>query len=115
LKPGQIVKVNWRDAFPNSGEPNKARPGIVVGSPRFFEALPFKLVVPLSGSEDMALEDASIRIEPTSENGCTKPSYALSWNIQCVPHLRLEETPSHITDDELRRICDQVAACINGV
>ena len=112
MKPGQIVKVDWRDALPNSGEPNKPRPGVIVSSSLFFEALPFKLIVPLTGSEHMALEDASVLIEPTPANGCTKSSYALSWNVQCVPHIRLTETPSRISDDQLTRIREQVARCV---
>jgi len=62
----------------------------------------------------MALEDASVLIEPTLENGCTKPSYALSWNIQCVPYTRLTQTTSHITYEELKRIRGQIATCIDG-
>jgi mRNA-degrading endonuclease toxin of MazEF toxin-antitoxin module len=112
MKPGHIVKVNWRDALTDSGEPNRSRPGIVVSAPRFYDALPFKLVVPLTGSENMALEEASIRIDPAPENGCTKASYALSWNVQCVAHARLTETASRITDEELERICNQIASCV---
>jgi mRNA-degrading endonuclease toxin of MazEF toxin-antitoxin module len=113
VRPGQIVKVDWRDALPNPGEPNKARPGVVVSSLRFFGALPFELVVPLTGSEKMVLEEASVLIVPTAENGCIKQSYALSWNVQCVPHIRLTETPSHLTERELKLIREQIAACVD--
>jgi mRNA-degrading endonuclease toxin of MazEF toxin-antitoxin module len=112
MKPGQIVKVNWRDALPNSGEPNRVRPAIVVSSPKFYEPLPFELIVPLTASEDMALEDASVRIDPTSENGCTKTSYALSWNVQCVPQIRLTETTSHVTAEQLACIRKQISLCV---
>jgi mRNA-degrading endonuclease toxin of MazEF toxin-antitoxin module len=112
MKPGQIVKANWRDAFPQSGEPSKVRPGIVISAPRFYELLPFELIVPLTASEELALEEASVVIDPTSENGCAKRSYALSWNVQCVPHIRLTETPSCITDTALAQICKQVSACL---
>lgn len=112
MKPGQIVKVNWRDAFPQSGEPTKLRPGIVVSAPRFYEALPFELVVPLTSSKEMALDEASVCISPTVGNGCSKVSYALSWNLQCVPHVRITSTPSHITDEELELICRQISACV---
>jgi beta-lactamase class C len=102
----------WRDALTKSGEPNRTRPGIVVSAPGFYDALPFELVVPLTGSENMALEEASVRIDPTLENGCAKASYALSWNVQCVVHARLTETMSLITDEELERICKQIASCV---
>lgn len=113
---GRIVAVDWRDVFPGSGEPNKARPGIIVGSPRFFgSGLPFEIVVPLTGEEALAIAGASLRIMPTSENGCTKPCYALAWNVQAVPHARLTQTPSSITADELARIREYIAACVEAL
>jgi mRNA interferase MazF len=115
VRPGRIVAVDWRDALPGSGKPNKSRPGIIVGSPRFFgSGLPFEIVVPLTGEAKLAITGASVLITPTPENGCTKPCYALAWNVQTVPHARLTETPSHITDDELARIREYIAACIEA-
>ncbi len=113
MTPGQIVKVNWRDALLASGEPNKQRPGIMVGSPRFFgSGLPFEIIVPLTGKAALAIDGASVIIPPTPENGCTKPSYALAWTDQCVPHTRLTETPSHVTAAELTAIRTRIASCI---
>jgi hypothetical protein len=80
---------------------------------RFFGALPFELVVLLTGSEKMVLEEASVLIVPTSENGCIKQSNALSWNVQRVPHIRLTETPSNITERERKLIRGQIAACVD--
>ncbi|MDQ2909104.1 MAG: type II toxin-antitoxin system PemK/MazF family toxin [Candidatus Eremiobacteraeota bacterium] len=113
MTPGQIVKVNWRDALSASGEPNKQRPGIIAGSPRVFgSGLPFEIVVPLTGEAALAIDGASVSIPPTPENGCTKPSYALAWNVQCVSHARLAETPSHVTAAELAAIRSRITACI---
>jgi hypothetical protein len=72
----------------------------------------FELIVPLTGSEELAIEDASVQIEPTPENGCTKTNYALSWNIQCVPHARLTETPSKVSNAALTAIRKQIATCV---
>ena len=114
MTPGQIVAVDWRDALPGSGEP-KQQPGVIVGSPRFFgSGLPFELVVPLTGEAALAIAGASMLIAPTRENGCTKPSYALAWNVQSVPHARLTETPSCVTGDELASIRAQINACIEA-
>jgi mRNA-degrading endonuclease toxin of MazEF toxin-antitoxin module len=115
VTPGRIVVVDWRDALPGSGEPNKVRPGVVVSSPRYFgSVLPFEIVVPLTGVAELAVAGASVLISPTPENGCTKPCYALAWNVQSVPHARLTETPSHVTSDELERIRAQVADCVSA-
>jgi mRNA-degrading endonuclease toxin of MazEF toxin-antitoxin module len=100
LTPGQIVKVN------------KLRPGIVVSSPRFYWKIAFELIVPLTGSEELAIEDAAVQIEPSPENECTKPNYAVSWNVQCVPHARLTETPSKISNAVLAKIRKHIATCI---
>jgi mRNA interferase MazF len=113
LRAGQIVLVDWRDARPSSGEPNKQRPGIVVGSQRFFSnQLPFEMVVPLTGAAELAILNASVRIEPSTINGCTKPCYALSWNVQSVSHARLTQTASHILDEQLADIRAQIVACV---
>jgi mRNA-degrading endonuclease toxin of MazEF toxin-antitoxin module len=109
---GQIVTIDWRDALAESREPNKRRPGIIVGSARFFDGrLPFELVVPLTGKAALSVSGATTLIQPRAENGCTKPCYALAWNVQCVPHARITETPSHVNADELRAIRSQIAAC----
>ncbi len=112
---GQIVAVNWRDALPNSSEANKSRPGIVVSSPQFFgRELPFEIVVPLTGAAALAIKGASVLIQPTPENRCTKPSYALAWNVQAVPHARITETSSKVTAAELRLIRKQISDCVEA-
>ncbi len=113
MTPGQIVKVIWRDALPGTQEPNKMRPGIVVSSARLYYKIAFALIVPLTGSEELAIADASVQIEPTPKNGCTKTNYALSWNVQCVPYARLTETPSTISDAILAAIRKQIGVCID--
>jgi mRNA interferase MazF len=114
MKAGQIVTVDWRDAIAGSREPNKRRPGIVVSSTLFFSSgMDVEIVVPLTGLADLAIDWASTFIKPTTQNGCTKPCYALAWNVQSVPRARLKETSSSITDDELRQIRAQIASCVS--
>lgn len=114
MRAGQIVIVDWRDGLPGTGEPNKRRPAVIIGSPPVFgSGLPFELVVPLTGEADLAIAGASILIATTPLNGCTKPCHALSWNVQPVPHPRLSPTHSQILDDELTLIRRQVAACVS--
>jgi mRNA-degrading endonuclease toxin of MazEF toxin-antitoxin module len=111
---GQIVSVDWRDALAGTGEPNKRRPGIVVGSSRFYSrGLPFEIVVPLTSRADLAIAGASTLIAPTPQNGCIKPCYALAWNVQTVPHARITATPSHVDPAELLQIRTQIARCVD--
>lgn len=114
MTPGQIVTVDWRDALLGSGEPNKRRPGVVVTAAGFFGTEhPFEIIVPLTGQRKLVIAGASTLIKPTRENGCTKPCYALAWNVQTVPHARIVETPSHINADELHLIRTQIMSCIS--
>jgi mRNA interferase MazF len=108
--------VDWRDALPGAGERNKRRPAIVVSSPRYFgSGLPFEIVVPLTGESALAIAGVSTVIEPTAENGCTKRSYALAWNVQTVPHTRVTATSSHISEDELGDIRAQIRSAVEDV
>jgi mRNA-degrading endonuclease toxin of MazEF toxin-antitoxin module len=114
--PGQIVIVDWRDAIIATREPNKLRPGIVVGAESFFDGqLRFNVVVPLTGDVTLAIAGASTRIDPAPENGCVKPSYALAWCVQTVPHVRITTTDSHIESHLLRAIRRQIAACVDAL
>lgn len=113
MKAGEIVVVDWRDAPAGSGEPNKLRPAVVVGSRRVFaQALPFEIVVPLTSEARLALYDVSVRIEPTKANGCAQTCFALSWNVQCVPHRRLRATKAHVSGEQLAAIRRQISACV---
>lgn len=113
MKAGQIVLVNWRDALQGTGEPNKIRPGIVVSDNRLLESgVRFAIIVPLSGSSRRELASSSLHISPTRENGCTKESYALSYLVQSVPNVRITETNSRVTADQLQEIRAQIAACV---
>ncbi|MGH7729179.1 MAG: type II toxin-antitoxin system PemK/MazF family toxin [Vulcanimicrobiaceae bacterium] len=111
---GQIVRVDFRHPLAGSGEVNKlGRPAIVVGAPPLFGGdLTFEIVVPLTRRPDFAFAGASLAIEPTRENGATELSYAISWNVQTVPHARIRETSARITAGQLAVIRAQVGAAI---
>lgn len=109
---GAIVLVDWRDAVTGSGEPNKSRPAVVIGSDEFYDAeFPFRLVVPLTGRDSM-LGGAAVTIDPDDRNGCTKRSYALCWCVQAVPEVRIRPTASRVSEESLADIRDLVVACI---
>jgi len=113
MTPGSIVVVDWRDALPESGEPNKERPGIVVGRGEVFhERFGFVLVVPLTGDARMQIAGATVQIPPTEENRCSKQSYALTWNLQTVVKRRVRATDARVTDAQLEEIRDQIAGLV---
>lgn len=103
FKAGQIVLVDWRDALPR--EPSKKRPGIVVEDSELFDAAyPNLILVPLAEDPHLAIEDLSVRIAPTPENGCSKPCYALAHHVTTTSKQRITPTRSHITDAQLETI-----------
>jgi mRNA interferase MazF len=100
---GQIVLVDWRDALPK--EPGKRRPAIVVEDCDLFDAsYPNLILVPLVEDPHLAIEDLSVEIPPTAENGCTKLCYALAHHVTATSKQRATQTPSRITALQLSRI-----------
>ncbi len=110
---GEIVLADWRDAIPSTGEPNKRRPGVVVGSARIYRSgFPFALVVPLTGEAALAIPGASATIAPSRLNGCTKMTYALAWNVQCVPLARVMKTTSRLDATDLVELQAALRECV---
>lgn len=109
---GQIVVVDWRDALPK--EPNKLRPAVVVEDHALFHPnYPNVILVPLTEDERLAIGELSVRIEPTAENGCTKPCYALSHCVATTSKARVRAaTPARITSAQLAAIRRQIAEAI---
>jgi len=116
VKAGQIVRVDFRSPLPGTNEPNKFRPAVVIGAPPVFGAdLPFEIVVPLARGEAFAFAGASVAVPPTPENGANALSFAMSWNVQAVPHARIRETASFVSAAQLAEIRYQIAACIGFI
>lgn len=113
MTPGNIVVVDWRDALGESGEPNKQRPAVVVGHSDFFdEKFGYLLVVPLTGDAPLRIAGATVEIDPTDENRCSKRSYALTWNLQTVPKSRVRATEARVTLAQLDELREQIARLV---
>jgi mRNA-degrading endonuclease toxin of MazEF toxin-antitoxin module len=113
LTAGQIVLVDWReDAL--AKEPNKLRPCVIVEDHNLFDAwFPNVLVVPLTDSNEFLIPSLAVEIHPTTENGCTKRSHAISHSITVASKQRVvRPTASRITDEQLGQIRAQIAECI---
>jgi mRNA-degrading endonuclease toxin of MazEF toxin-antitoxin module len=113
VTPGNIVIVDWRDALPESSEPSKQRPAVVIGrSDLFHQGFGYLLVVPLTSDAAMCISEASLEIAPTKENHCKKRCYALSWNVQTIPKRRARATEARVTNAQLEEIRDQIARLV---
>jgi mRNA interferase MazF len=94
-------------------EPNKTRPCIVVEDTELFGNHANVIVVPLTHDADVA--PLSLAIDPTPENGCPDRCFALSAHVSSLSRTCIvRATSSHITDQQLARIRDQIALCIRA-
>jgi uncharacterized protein YifN (PemK superfamily) len=114
LRAGQIVLADWRgDALPK--EPNKRRPAVVVEDDDLFApSYPNAILVPLTEDTALAIADLSVVIQPTPENGCTKPCWAVSHLVATTSKARLRATQSHITRQQLATIRRQIAFAVGA-
>ena len=112
LRAGQIVLADWRgDAMPK--EPNKRRPAVVVEDDALFvSSYPNVILVPLTEDAALAIPDLSVAIDPTTENGCSKPCWAVSHLVTTTSKSRLRATLSRITSEQLVSIRRQIAVAI---
>lgn len=115
VRAGQIVLADWRgDALPK--EPNKLRPAVVVeGDELFAPNYPNAILVPLTEDATFAIPELSVSIEPTKENGCSKPCWAVSHMVTATSKARIQPTPSRVTQDQLNRIRRQIATSLGIV
>jgi mRNA-degrading endonuclease toxin of MazEF toxin-antitoxin module len=108
---GQIVLVDWRDALPK--EPNKRRPAVVVEDDELFHPdYPNLILVPLAEDPHLVIRNLSVAIQPSAENGCTKPCYALAHHVTTASKQRVTPTGSRITAAQLARIRALIATAI---
>lgn len=109
---GQIVIADWRgDVLPK--EPNKRRPAIVVEDDALFGlSYPNVLLVPLTDDPRLLIPDLAVMLEPTTENGCSKPCWAVSHLVATTSKSRLTATRSRITPSQLASIRRQIALSV---
>jgi hypothetical protein len=78
----------------------------------FHSGFGYLLVVPLTGDAALRLSRASVEIAPTKDHQCSKTCYALSWNVQTVPKLRVCATSAFVTTDQFQALRDQIGRLV---
>jgi mRNA-degrading endonuclease toxin of MazEF toxin-antitoxin module len=105
---GEIVLADWRDALPKAA--NKLRPAVVVEAEGLFHPdYPSLLLVPLTEDARLGMPDLVVRIEPSAENGCTRPSVILATHVTATSRQRVRRTGARITAEELRQVRERMA------
>ncbi len=109
---GQIVLADWRgDAVPP--EPTKIRPAVVVEDDELFlTSHGAVILVPLTGDPSLAVQELTVCLEPTADNGCTKQCWVLSYAVSSTAKSRVRLTASSITPAQLSMIRRQIGMAI---
>jgi mRNA interferase MazF len=109
-KRGELWTV---DFDPTKGaEIQKQRPAVVISSD-YIGKLPVKLVVPVTGWNP-AFENNiwHVRLDPTPQNGLSKPSAADALQIRSVAVERFITRRGTVTQQELEEITQALAAVV---
>lgn len=108
---GEIVLADWRNALPK--EANTLRPAVVVEAEGLFHPdYPNLLLVPLTEDARLGMPDLVVRIEPSPENGCAKPSVILATHVTATSKQRVRRTGTCITPEELSQVRERIALAI---
>ena len=102
LYAGQIVLADTSAAIPCPKSRTSGAPAVVVEDDGLFApSYPNSILVPLTEDAALAIPDLSIAIAPTTENGCSKPYWAVFHLVATTAKARLQATPSRITQQQL--------------
>jgi mRNA interferase MazF len=109
-KRGEIWLVNLDPTV--GAEIQKTRPAIIISSD-YIGKLPLKLVVPITDWKDsFALDIWHIRLDPTNENGLTKPSAADALQARSLDTQRFIRHIGTLSASDLQEIARAIAAII---
>ena len=78
----------------------------------FAAAYPNAILVPLTDVAAPAIPDLAVVIEPTTENGCSKPCWAACHLVSTTSKRRLQATSLRITLEHLNSIRHQIALAV---
>ena len=109
-KRGEIWLVNLDPTV--GSEIQKTRPAIIISSD-YIGKLPLKLVVPITDWKDSFGSDIwHIRLDPTNENGLTKPSAADAIQARSLDTRRFVRKIGTLLELDLQEIARAIAAII---
>jgi hypothetical protein len=86
-----------------------------IGGDRLICSRPvYVILVSLTDDPGLVIPGLTLPIPPTAANGCTKPSWALAYNVTATSKARLRHTPSRITLEQLADIRRQIAVAVGA-
>jgi len=110
MRKGEIWRINLDPTI--GAEIKKTRPAIIV-SQDAIGVLPLRVIVPLTEWKDrFSVAPWMIRINPTQENGLSKPSAADTFQIRSVSQDRLVERIGAISEAQLKQVLEGIGIVI---
>ena len=107
---GEICSVNFDPTV--GAEISKIRPAVLI-NPSSIGRLPLVIVVPITDWKSNYQNYVWFTfLEPTLENGLTKPSGADAFQIKSFSEIRLMQKVGRITVSQLESVSTSVALCV---
>lgn len=97
----------WVD-LPNRGgrEQRGRRPAIIWQDTDTFSGLPTVLIIPLTSRLGALRFPATLRIEPSADNGLTMPSVALVFQLGACDTQRIRDRIGVLSEPDLAKVAD---------
>jgi mRNA interferase MazF len=92
----------------NGHEQAGSRPAIIVQAPQFEKQLPTALIVPLTSQLAAQTFPGSFLIHPDTENGLTKDSVVLVFQLRAIDKRRLKRKLGRLNKQHLAQLHQQV-------
>jgi mRNA interferase MazF len=99
---GEIWSVSL--PFSTGREQAGQRPAVVIQDAAYGQSSPLALVVPLTSQLAALRFPATVRIEPTSQNGLTRTSVALVFQTRALDRSRFTHQLGILAEEDLNRI-----------
>lgn len=101
----------WLVLLPFAGgrEQRGLRPAIVIQDPAYGQRSPLVLVVPLTSQLSALRFPATIRLDPSPENGLSVPSVAMVFQTRALDRSRFVRPIGQITPNDLESILLELA------
>lgn len=110
MNSGEIWQVSFDPTV--GAEIRKTRPAVIISS-NTLGALALRVVVPLTGwRPEFAVAPWLVRMEPSNQNGLTKPSAADAFQVKSVSTQRLIRRVGAVSVQELQAVVQAVGMVI---
>ena len=98
---------------PGGREQTGSRPAVAVQTDDVGSDLPTLMVVPLTGQLGALRFPFTVRIEPTTANGLTKPSVLLVFQLRAIDRRRVIAKLGRLEQEHIERLDTEMRSLLN--